>query len=645
MFSVAVTIIYSVANVFLGLLVMHLLGLKMSGSEGENVWGLVSSAFMLGLGVVSSLWLLVGISGWLSPVVIVTLLVVFLIGGTPWVLSLLPNLLTALRDLRRWFQGQDRGMVAVLFVAFAVLGLLGVGAFVKPPLGDAEAFYMTYPKIMAASQRVVEMPGGYADFSRIGLLGELHHAALFELGGLHAAKLFVWIVALSTIVMLLVLGDFVGLGPIGLCFLFLIAVTSSAFTNHTGDGKVDLFGAAVGVGAVYWVLRSGESGRGQPALRVAGMLAGFSVVAKMSYFVALLPSLFLIVAWNAWVPAGQIGARLSKQLFPLVGPLARLSFWFAIGLIPHMIKNAWLFSAPLAPVIGGGGASWLNQTWFSEADTAWILLTYPLALAFGRYPMQSGNLSLLFLAFAPLLLFIPALRSLMKRPLLQVTSAAFIGTGLWMALRPSVIAPRYLLATLFLFAPVVALAAERTYLDEARPRILSVAMILTTLMALIVVASPLTKLPKYFVDVIRGTFPECGLASGYCEPLSKLNDRAAQGDRVFFAGYYSYWLRSDLLQCRDNRQDELALVNAGSAEERWATLYARGFRYVVIDKVTHAEKWKVWSSATAPSWIEVSEIIGTGELTILSIKVREGSPRIDVTCSQISPPAWDLRTN
>lgn len=647
MFSLAVTIIYTVANVFLGMLFLHLLGYKKPGIAGENVWVPLASAFMLGLGVVSSLWLLIGLAGWLSPLVVVTLLVVFLAGGTPRFLALLPDLMNALRDLRRWLQGQDRPMVAVLFVAIAFLGLLGMGAFIKPPMGDAEAFYMTYPKIMAASERVVEMPGGYADFSRIGLLGEMHFAALIELGGLHAAKLFVWIVALATIVMLLVLGNYVGLGHTGLCFLFLMAVTSSAFTNHTGDGKVDLFGAAVGVGAVYWALRSGEPGRGGPGLRVAGMLAGFGVVAKLSYFVALLPPLFLIVVWNAWIPVGQIGTRFMKQLFSLVGPVAAFSSWFAIGMVPHIIKNAWLFSAPLAPVMGGGGASWVNQTWFSEADTAWILLTYPLALAFGRYPMQSGNLSLLFLAFAPLLFLIPALRTRVKRPLVQITGAAILGTGLWMALRPSVIAPRYLLATLFLFAPVVALAAERTYLDEARPRILSVTMILTTLMALIIVASPLTKLPKYFVDVIRGTFPECGLASGYCDPLSKLNDRAAQGDRVFFAGYYSYWLRSDLLQCRDNRQDELALVNAGSTDERWATVYARGFRYIVIDKVTHADKWKTWLPATAPSWLEVAEIVSTGELSILSLTARSGasSTPVHVTCVRISPPAWDVRSD
>jgi hypothetical protein len=261
--------------------------------------------------------------------------------------------------------------------------------------------------------------------------------------------------------------------------------------------------------------------------------------------------------------------------------------------------------------------------------------------------MQSGNLSLLFLAFAPLLFLVPALRTFMTRPLVQVTSAAFIGTGLWMALRPSVIAPRYLLATLFLFAPVVALAAERTYLDESRPRIMSVAMMLTVLMAMIIVASPLTKLPKYFLDALRGTFPECGLASGYCEPLSKLNDQSASGARVFFSGYYSYWLRPDLLQCRDNRQDEQALAKAATPEDRWATLYGRGFRYVVIDKVTHADKWKAWSPATAPSWLEVSEIIGTGELSILSLSAR-GEPApvpVQVTCAQVSPPAWDVKTN
>ena len=647
MIPLIVTILYSVVTVFAGLIVLHVLGYGKSESRGEHVWVPVASAFMLGVGVLSSVWILLGLAGWLSPSVVIAILAVFLTAGTPRFLALYSDVLKALREFRQWFQGLDRAMFTVLLVACALLGLLGIGAFIKPPLGDAEAFYMTYPKIMAASQRVAEMPGGYADFSRIGLLGEVHHAALLALGGPSAAKLFVWIVALATIVMFLVVGTYVGLGQIGLCFLFLMLVTSSAFTNHTGDGKVDLFGAAVGVGAVYWALRSGEPRWGRPALKIAGLLAGFSVVAKLSYFVALLPPLCLIIAWNVWIASTQTGSGVGTRLLASVRPLTSFSSWFVLGMAPHMIKNAVLFSAPLAPVVGGGGASWLNQTWFSGADTAWILLTYPLALVFGRYPMQSGNLSLLFLAFAPLLFLVPALRALMKRPLVQVTSAALIGTGMWMALRPSVIAPRYLLATLFLFAPVVALAAERTYLDESRPRIVSVAMILTVLMAIVIVASPLTKLPKYFVEVMRGTFPECGLASGYCEPLSKLNDQAAPGARVLFSGYYSYWLRPDLLQCRDNRQDEQSLANAATPEDRWATLYGRGFRYLVIDKVTHADKWIAWSPVTAPSWLEVSEVIGTGELSILSLSARgESAPvPVQVTCAQVVPPAWDVKPN
>ena len=647
MLSLAVTVIYTVATVFAGLSGLWLLGYKKPERDGEHVWAPVTSAFMMGVGILSSVWLLLGLAGWLSPGVVVALIVFFLMVGTPRFSALFPDVLNSIRQVRRWFQELDRAMLAVLLLACALLGLLGIGAFIKPPMGDAEAFYMTYPKIMAASQRIVEMPGGYADFSRIGLLGELHFAALFSVGGLHAAKLFVWMLALATIVMLLVLGTYVGLEPIGLCFLFLLVVTSSAFTNHIGDGKVDLFGAAVGVGAAYWALRSGEPRWRRPALRLAGVLAGFSVVGKLSYFVALLPSLFLIVAWNAWMSTGPRRGSLANELLSPVRSLTAFAFWFAVGMSPHMIKNAVLYVAPFAPVLGGEGASWLNQTWFSEADTAWILLTYPLALVFGRYPMQSGNLSLLFLAFAPLLFLIPALRTRMKRPLAQVTSAAILGTGLWMALRPSVIAPRYLLATLFLFAPVVALAAEHTYRNESRPRVVSLAMILTVLMAITIVATPLTKLPRYFVDVLRGAFPKCGLASGYCEPLSKLNDQAASGARVLFSGYYSYWLRPDLLQCRDNRQDERALAKVANAEDRWATLYGRGFRYLVIDKITHADKWKAWVPATAPPWLEVSEIIGTGELSILSLTARReaASVPVQVSCVQLSPPAWDVKTN
>ena len=643
MIALTVTIFYGVATLFAGYGVLHLLGYRSSADHTNDVWVLSGTAFLLGLGVTSSTWLLIGLAAWLAPAIIMILLLGFLALGIAFARGLLVLWVAAGRNVTAWLSGPDRLLAALVSLAITLLVLLGIGAFLKAPIGDAEAFYLTYPKIIAASQRVVEMPGLYANFSQIGLLGEMHFAALFALGGMHAAKLFVWPVAIATILMLLALAKYAGLGRTGQCFAFVIAITSTAFTNHITDGKIDLFAAAVGVGAFYWALRTGEASQGGLPLRVAGILAGFAIVGKFSYILALLPPLLLIVAWNAYAASRSVVREDAGAMLLSVIPVMLLTAWIAIATVPHLIKNAVLWGAPFAPFVGTEGIGWLNQTWFSVMDTGWIIMTYPLALVFGRYPMQGGNISFLLLAFLPLVFVLSNRSHRLTRPLIQITVAGVLGTALWIIFRPSIIAPRYLLATLLLFVPLVAMASERVYEMERGPRVLSAGVLVTALMALAIFSIPHLKLPVHLFYFLRGTFPMCGLASPYCEPLTELSRRAEPGDRIYFAGYYAYWLRPDLLQCRDNKEDKRALATVGDAESRWATLYARGFRYLVIDKTSHAEAWKTLGPAMAPRWLEVPEIIKTEELSVFRLSARERGRRVEVGCAQISYPAWDVR--
>jgi hypothetical protein len=505
---------------------------------------------------------------------------------------------------------------------------------------------MVYPKIIAASQRLTEMPGLYASYSQIGLLGEMHFAALFSLGGPKAAKLFVWVIAVSAVVVLIAIARWAGLGLVGCGFVLVLVVTSTAFTNHIADGKVDLFAAATGLGAVYWALRTGNTAERAVALRLAGILAGMAMIAKFSYIPAFLPSVLLLVAWATYSGSQRIPCGALKGASGMVVAFASLGLWMAIAAIPHMIKNGVLFGAPLAPFLGSEDTSWpswLNQTWFSPNDTRWIVMTYPVALAFGRYPLQGGNLSFLLIALLPLAFFAGRPASWARSPLAQVTAAGIFGTLTWIILRPSVIAPRYILATLLLMVPLIAMGAERVYKMEQRPRLLSMGVIVTMIIALAMFSFPYVKLPVHLLNYVRGTLPACALASPYCEPLTTLNDRAAPGDRVYFAGYFSYWLRPDLLQCRDDRQDWEALGKVDDGANRWAELYTRGFRYVVVDRTTHAEAFKAsWSSATPP-WLDVSEVIKTPELSIFGLSSQAGAPKPQLYCAQMSPPAWDVR--
>lgn len=623
---------------------MRLLRVRTDNVSSAEIGVRLITSFLLGIGVMSSIWLLIGLVSWFQPVLVTAFLVGFVFLGFLAAGNEAPKWVAALRSITQLLPKRMSLELLLIGLGVGLMGLLAIGAWLKPPIGDAEAFYMVYPKIIAASQRLVEMPGLYANFSQIGLLGEMHFAALMALTDVHTAKLFVWFVATATVGMLIGLAKLAGLGQTGCALLFLIVVTTTAFTNHITDGKVDLFSSACGVGAIYWALRSteGSTHEQRATLRIVGLLAGFAIVGKFSYLLAFLPPLLVILGWNLCERSVGDGLTSSQRMARSGVTFAIVSASMMVAALPHLIKNTVLFAAPLAPFVGMEGVSWLNQTWFSPSDTVWIVAIYPAALVFGRYPMQGGNLSFLWLALLPFLLACAISLFRSNLTLAKMTVAGLVGTVLWVFMRPSVIAPRYFLATLFLLMPSVALAAEGALIVEARPRIVSAGIALVSLSALTIFMFPHMKLPLQLVQSARGTFPACGLASPYCEPLLSLNKQAEPGARVFFAGYYAYWLRPDLLQCRDNREDSRSLDAMVDISSRWKTLYTRGFRYVVIDKTSHQAMVPSFDPGEAPSWLDVQEILNTDELSVLRLSSQVPDPSVELGCIQRSHPAWDV---
>jgi hypothetical protein len=163
-------------------------------------------------------------------------------------------------------------------------------------------------------------------------------------------------------------------------------------------------------------------------------------------------------------------------LFAILGVIA----W-----IPQLIKNWMLFDAPLAPFFGLTDKNWLNQEWFNQEVTRRILMTYPFALVSGRYPMQGGGLSFLFIAFLPFLFWLNT-KSCNRTLLFAVTFSGLVSLAVWMLIRPSVIAPRYILATLLLFVPVLAIAVEHALKKINNSKLVEHTVVAATLLAILI---------------------------------------------------------------------------------------------------------------------------------------------------------------
>jgi hypothetical protein len=594
-----------------------------SGAASFSPAARLASAYLLGQGLLAALWLLLALAAALSPPAIGVSVALALLAGAPSALRLargLPGQLESAATVLRHESGLWRAVpLAALLLAAAGGTTLG-----RSVLGDASAFYLAVGKAVAASHRLVPLPG-YESFTQIGLLAEMHYAALMALGVPDAAPLVAWPVLLATAILVGSLAGRVGCGSRGRWLAVSCLLTSTAALAVLGDGKVDLWGAALGLAAASWALVPGGS-------FLAGLFFGFSLVAKLSNLLGLAPALGLLLLWRA---------RGDRSLRPVTA----FAVGTALAVAPHVLKNALLFSQPLAPFWAASGA-WADQTWFGPATTRRLLLTYPLALTFGEYWAQLGHLSPLVLAYLPLAFFLPRPGRWRDSLLTWVSMAGATGLAAWLLLRPSVLAPRYFLATLLLLVPLAARAAEHASLgDPARRRL---GPVVTTAALVVLTTTMLNGLGAWFFPtasarVFAGTARPCERFGPYCRVLVELSKEAGPGDRVLLLSYHRYWLRPDLLQCVSRSLEEQSLRSSQSSpEERWREVVQRGFRYLVADPTTHQATLDALEPENAPPWLALTPVFRRGRLEAWRLDLRPGAPTAFVSCRQTAPPAWDI---
>ncbi len=634
-----VTVAYAIGVLGLGLLITSLcipIEDERSQHDGNAV---VASAFLLGQGIFANIWLLMAVNGAFSPLAIcITFLITagisyFLLGRKIIVpLKSISNIVTNFIT----FPWHWKGLITLVIL---ILVALGIKSIVSPPIGDAEAFYMVLPKIIVASHRLIPQQNYYS-FTQIGMSGEMHYAALMSLASPHAAKFFVWFTALALIFLLVAINILLGNSKAGKTASLVMVITSTTFTYYVFDGKVDLFGAAFGLAAYYWAFLTKDTPSNVP-LFFTGLFTGFAIVAKISNLPVLAPTIAIIIIWNKL--ANQ--SLSTKSYLCTTKALLLVGVVTACSMVPHFVKNIVLFGEPFAPFIflQSAGERWVEQAWFSKEHTKHILLTYPIALIYGLYPMQGGNLSPLILGFAPLVWLLPRVQRYRKVRILQVTVVAMTGVLIWILVRPSIVAPRYILATLLLFIPIAACGAENLFSDSLRQYpMLRRAAFSTMIVAVLAV------LPYHGLGIGPVKQLASHIMSGHRDYLPPRNVEIANqliqpGDRVFFAGYNAYYLSATTLQCMNGRDD--LPFNGAYGSLNWIHLYDRGFKYLILDKRTHNGMANTLRVAPCPSWLSVVTVFEDDAAIIYKITAinRERVP--SYACKQINPPAWDTVKN
>ena len=577
--------------------------------EEVSVAAWTGSAFLLGQGVLSQFWLLLALFGWFTPAIVSCVLLVAALCGLRFAIMPAKVLAAALvHEIRRLGQ-EPWYWSAFACCCLAVVFLSGVEGILLPvPAGkDAAAAYMPLAKMIAATQQLAPLPGG-AGIAQLGLVGEMHWAALMALGTGGAAKAFSWPAALAGTFMLLALGSAAGVGRRGQWIVVAMVWTSSTVLVHVWDGKVDLFGAAAGLAAYYWVIRATQgqtpATRGHHAepswrtLGMAGLFTSLAVVSKLTLLVAMVPGLLLLLAWrtlarpnradeSVGIDPGQEAGWLQVRIISVVRALVIFAVAGSAILGPQLLKNAVLFGEPLAPIcyINTPHNSDMDGAVLTNADANYIFSIYPLALVFGRFAGMGWTLSPLILVLLPLVMYLPRAPSMARNTLFQLTVTAVVGVVAWHLFRSANFAPRYMLPTILLFTLAPAAAAEHISRHEHRPRLLAGVLMLCLFL------SALFQVRDFFVSdnlLIalknevrnRPNFPinaELFLAS------EVVNRDADAGERVLLGMHDCYWLRSDLIRALGITIDATtAAPQEISQTERWLLAHQQGYRYVLV---------------------------------------------------------------
>jgi hypothetical protein len=486
------------------------------------------------------------------------------------------------------------------------------------PNGDAAAFYMVLPKLLVETRKL-SLLGEYEAFTTIGLHGELHFAALMMMGSDWGAKFITWPVGIACAILLVAIGHQAGVGRRGKLITIILLFTSTAFVLLIGDGKTDLFGAAMGCAAFFWIL-SNETDSEKIRHFAVGIFTGFAVIAKISYLPLIIPCISLLIVWTHFAQKGKHSVTTKKCLFGL----GKKFVWVLVGIIIpatlHFIKNWVLFSEPFAPFFYFGQdpftGDWANQSWFLPETVRKIIFTYPLALIYGKYPMQYGNLSVLLLAFFPLLFLIPLKMQIWKSEMFKVAAIGMTGVVIWIIIRPGVFAPRYILYTLlFLIIPVAA-AAENVLENEKKPRVISAAIVCLCLLYLIGFNGILIrKTSKRFADNPNRIALQ--------NASNQLNNSVKSDERVLSLNYFTFWLRPDLLGSLSSTTEIQNLKKSSSSEQAWDYIHQRGFRYVLIDQATHGKTAGILDSVRLPDGIVVQQVFSEQNYSILKIVSRK----------------------
>jgi hypothetical protein len=633
-------LLFSLSCASLGAFVLDLFGdrLRKSIDSILSLLAYIGTVFLVGEIIISSVFLLTGSFHKLSTsIVILAMVVMAIIGARSFIRLLAPNLLKQVTGDNAISTSKFDRFLFWSSIAVLLLTLLYSSARLSY---DAVAMYFSDAKVIAMTDRI-------QFFSDVFVVSSLHtgiqYAAIIQVFGDQAARMYSWIGGLVILFFSLAIGEKVGLSKKALLFLQVMILTSTVFIDLMGDGKIDLQASAPIFAVIYWMLVKKKSDTDRWLYFLIGIFAGFSIISRL--FNALLVFIFagLFYFWQMYLQRKNGKWNFSLFLEP--------AFGIGSGVIVligfHLIANQIIMGDALAPLKTLSGVN--SEIWHYSYDPKdiWIYrLFYPFVVTYINSPQSLGNISPIFVAFAPSL-FLAGVRRKVKfsEDVIVLSIIAIVTLILWVAFLYTVVEIRYVLFLwIILFLPVSMVLEKVLQIEDyvfASVLNFFLAILLVFILARVFFISISTYSP-----VDDNNSPQC-YDFQLCEFIRPLNRVASSGDRVLALNAYRYYMRPDLLAC-SSKADEYTLLQKAyveGADMFWEEAYRQGYRYVVYEEnftKKHLLINLTLNPEETPPWITLEPISGTsGKNLVVYRLVAEKPPfKSEKKCNEISPGLW-----
>jgi hypothetical protein len=530
-----------------------------------------------------------------------------------------------------------------------ILGLvmtgLGLGLLLSSArLGyDAVAGYFSHPKIMAVSQ----LPVFFTPKDSF-VVSSFHPGILFtvliQLFGDQSARVLSWVNGVAILLMGLVLGQELGLTPRARLWFLTLMVTSTAFVDLLGDGKIELISTAPIIAAVYWIFRSVE----QPTkgtFALIGVLAGFAIISRpyniflVSFFIAL----FIISQAFVQFRTGHFDLKhFMQSVLWMIPPLLALGTF-------HLIQNWIWLKDPLAPLAHATELS--SSDWHRQLNPAYLTLyrlLYPLTLTFLNSPQSLGNISPLLIGFLPFLLVKRVRENLQFSTLLgRLSLVALLTLLTWITFSFTVLEIRYVL-----FLWMILFIAAAQLLESA---IHHVEILIRPLLHLLLIIFLAIMCTRTLLIAVLTYFPLDNTGHSYCADsnlctlLEALNQSAAPGDRVLVLHGYRYYMRPDLFAC-SSRVDEYSALETlarQNSPDFWVQVYRQGYKFIMFEPVLSERRYKFGklpSLDTVPDWIDIKVLYSMPNANQYIYQLEISNPPIqpEISCEENLAGVWQL---